>query len=248
MGPTDGPLVEWQRASTDDGEMAVLIAQVVPEPRATVLVLQEAFGVNAHIQSVAARFAAAGYRALAPDLFHRSDTPLVDYADREEAMRRIERLGVEEIATDVGGAASFARELSGDLPVIVCGFCFGARAAFTAACAVPGVEAAICFYGPGTAAGPHAVLDLVKDDGPPMLLFFGAEDPTIPADQIAAIGRRLDAARVRFTSRTYEDAGHAFACDARPAMYRPEAALDAWMRSLRFIDELVESRKVTAHV
>lgn len=242
MSPKQGPLTDWRTVSTADGDMSVFVTAANQDATATLVVLQEAFGVNAHIQSVSSRFAASGYRALAPDLFHRSDDPVVAYDDREEAMRRIATLGVDQIATDVGAAVGMARELDPDARVIVCGFCFGARAAFTAACAVDGVDGAICFYGPGVAAGPHAVLDLVRDDGPPMQLFFGAKDPTIPADQVEAITARLKQAGVRYDSQVYQDAGHAFACDARPEMYHPGPALDAWMRSIAFIDKQVSAQ------
>lgn len=68
--------------------------------------------------------------------------------------------------------------------IAIIGFCFGGRAAFTAATAVPSLGAAVVFYGSGIAAGPHAVLDRAGSITAPLLLHVGSQDPTIPADGV----------------------------------------------------------------
>ncbi|MBS1675842.1 MAG: dienelactone hydrolase family protein [Actinobacteria bacterium] len=219
---------EWLTLEVGGAEMNAYLAAGPGAPRGAVVVLQEAFGVNAHIQSVANRLAADGYLALAPDLFHRSEEGLVDYGNREEAMARIARLGVEEVAADAGAAVAAARSRAPGAPVSVLGFCFGGRAAFTAACVVEGIDRAVVFYGPGIASGPHAVLDRVGGISARMLLLYGGGDPTISAADREAIEAALSEAGVEHESRVYAEAGHAFFCDARPSLFRAGPALDAW--------------------
>jgi carboxymethylenebutenolidase len=110
------------------------------------------------------------------------------------------------------------------------------RAAFAAATAIPGLGATVVFYGPGIAAGPHAVLDRVTFIDAPLLLHVGAQDPTIPAEQVKAIDSALADAGVTFDSYVYDNAGHAFACDARPHMYHAEPARLAWQRTHEFLE------------
>jgi carboxymethylenebutenolidase len=221
---------EWRTVETADGDMRAYVAEVGSSPRGAVLVLQEAFGVNAHIQAVANRFASHGFLAVAPDLFHREQTPILAYDDRSTAMEAIGKLGAEQIVTDVGAVVKGLGEGHPGLPVAAVGFCFGGRAAFTAAFEVEGLAAAVSFYGPGVAAGPHAALDRVRATATRLLLLYGAEDPTISEQHRAAIDDALRAAGVDFASHVYEGAGHAFFCDARPAAFQPAAALDAWQR------------------
>jgi len=201
--------------------------------KGTVLVLQEAFGVNEHIRDVTRRIAAEGYRALAPDLFHRSGVEVLGYDEYAEAMTLIAEIGIEQIVTDVRAVLQPGEKAR----TAVVGFCFGGRAAFTAATAIPGLSGAVVFYGPGIAAGPHAVLDRVGSITAPVLLHTGAEDPAIPAQQVAATEEALRNAAVRFESHVYPGAGHAFACDARPDLFHLEAARQAWHRTYRFLDE-----------
>jgi carboxymethylenebutenolidase len=200
-----------------------------------VIVLQEAFGVNDHIQDIAERFAERGFLALAPDLFHRNGVRELRYDQHAEAMPLIGAIGAEQITTDVRAALDHLEvELA---RTAIVGFCFGGRAAFTAATATPGLGAAVVFYGPGIAVGPHAVLDRAGSITAPLLLHVGAEDPTIPADQVESIQTSLTNTGVEFAQYVYPEAGHAFACDARPHMYREQPALAAWERTFAFLDQ-----------
>jgi dienelactone hydrolase len=226
---------EWQTLETAHGEMRTYYASGTRSPRGAVIVLQEAFGVNSHIQSVANRFAANGYLALAPDLFHRFDQQVVSYDDRDTAMGLIARLGPEEIYADVGAALAAADSQAPGLPCSLVGFCFGGRAAFTAACTLDGISAAVAFYGPGIASGPHAMLDHAHGIEARVLLLYGADDPRISADERAATDDALTNAGVNYASHVYPDAGHAFFSDARPTFFRPGPALDAWLRVDMFL-------------
>lgn len=229
---------DWITVETPDGPMRVYAARPAAPSGRAVIVLQEAFGVNEHIQDIARRFAARGHRALAPDLFHRNGVGTLAYDQHAEAMPLIGAIAPGAISTDVRAVLDHLAEDEsiGAARTAVVGFCFGGRAAFTAATAVPGLAATVVFYGPGIAAGPHAVLDRAGSIDAPMLLHVGAEDPTIPADQVTAIDETLRKAAVDFEQHVYAGAGHAFACDARPHMYRAEPAAEAWGRTHAFLD------------
>jgi len=235
-----GLATEWLTIETPDGPMRAY--QVTPhrdnapEQRAAVIVLQEAFGVNEHIQDVTRRFASQGYLAVAPDLFHRSGVKAVDYADRDQAMALIGGLGPDPIITDVAAVVthlSEAEEISSSRTALV-GFCFGGRAAFTAATALD-VGATVVFYGPGIANGPHAVLDRAGSIKSPVLMFVGDSDPTITAEHVAAIQSASTSMSSELRVETFTGAGHAFFCDARPQAYVAEAAQRAWSDTTEFL-------------
>ncbi|GAA2130586.1 dienelactone hydrolase family protein [Actinomadura napierensis] len=228
---------EWLTLPTADGPMRVYAARPAAPADRAVIVLQEAFGVNDHIQDIARRYAAQGFLAMAPDLFHRTGVVTLDYQRHAEAMPLIGAIGADAIVTDVGAVMDHLSTTEG-VPagrVAVNGFCFGGRAAFTTATAMPGLAATVVFYGPGIAAGPHAVIARAESIDAPVLLHVGAEDPTIPAEQVKAIDSALAAAGVTFESHVYDNAGHAFACDARPHMYHAQAARLAWQRTHEFL-------------
>ncbi|WP_018658443.1 dienelactone hydrolase family protein [Actinomadura flavalba] len=229
---------DWITVETGDGPMRVYAARPASPADRAVVVLQEAFGVNEHIQDIARRFAARGFLALAPDLFHRTGAGTLGYDQHAEAMPLIGAIGPDAITTDVRAVLDHlaVEEGVGAARTAVVGFCFGGRAAFTAATAIPGLAATVVFYGPGIAAGPHAVLDRAGSIDAPLLLHVGGEDPTIPADQVAAIDETLGKAGVAFEQHVYAGAGHAFACDARPNMFRADAATAAWGRTHAFLD------------
>lgn len=228
---------EWLTVTTADGPMRLYIARPsIPAGRA-VIVLQEAFGVNDYIQDITRRYADQGFLAVAPDLFHRTGVGTLDYGQHAEAMPLIGAIGADAIVTDVSAVLAHLHS-SENIPigrVAINGFCFGGRAAFTAATAIPGLAATVVFYGPGIAAGPHAVLDRARFIDAPVLLHVGGEDPTIPAEHVKAIDITLADAGVVFESYVYDYAGHAFACDARPHMFHPEPARLAWQRTYEFL-------------
>ncbi|MET7512226.1 dienelactone hydrolase family protein [Streptomyces sp. NPDC005480] len=229
----------WITVPTADGPMNTYVARPDGVADRAVVVLQEAFGVNDHIQDIARRYAAHGFLALAPDLFHRNGVGTLDYSRHAEAMPLIGAIGPDAIVTDVEAVLAHlaAHEGITTARTAVNGFCFGGRAAFTAATAIRGLGATVVFYGPGIAAGPHAVVDRTRHIDAPVLLHVGAEDPTIPGDQVAAIDDALRTSGVDFESYVYAGAGHAFACDARPHMYVEDSAEAAWQRTHTFLDK-----------
>jgi carboxymethylenebutenolidase len=234
-----GTHTEWITLTTAEGPMRVFAASPRgAAPGRAVVVLQEAFGVNDHIQQVTRRLAGRGFLALAPDLFHRTGTAELPYSDHARGMELIGAIGPNEITADVTAVLGHlaARGIPAGRTALA-GFCFGGRAAFTAATAVKGLAGVVVFYGPGIAAGPHAVLDRAAAVDAPLLMHTGEDDPTIPAEHVRAIDAALDAAGVPYRHCVHPGAGHAFACDARPDKYRPEPARRAWEMTYAFLDE-----------
>ncbi|ORW41792.1 ABC transporter permease [Mycobacterium paraense] len=238
---------DWLTVTTADGPMRLYRVRPHPDkavkPAAAVVVLQEAFGVNDHIQDVTRRLAAQGYLAVAPDLFHRSGIETVEYTDRDTAMRLIGELGAEQIVSDISGVLTHLADSEGITAerTAVVGFCFGGRAAFTAATALP-VAATVVFYGPGIASGPHASLDKAANIKGPVLMFAGDADPTIPAEDLSAIQATAQRYDLDLRLVVFAGAGHAFHCDARPAQYVADAARKAWLNTTEFLAETLKAQ------
>jgi carboxymethylenebutenolidase len=219
----------------DGSSMGAFVARPRAEGRYPgILVLQEAFGVNAHIRDVAQRFAKAGYFALAPELFHRTAPPgfeaKYDFAavrSHYEAARALEPLKLDIKAGF--DWLSLQPQVKPD-KIAVIGFCMGGRAAFFANTVAP-FCAAVSFYGGGIAPSP---LDRAADACGPILMFWGGLDKNIPPAQIAAVTEGLRAAGKHFINVEFADADHGFFCDARSS-YKPDAARQAWALTLEFL-------------
>lgn len=192
-----------------------------------IIVIQEWWGLVGHITDVADRFAAAGYFALAPDMYHGEKTKSPD-----EAGKLMMALNIAEAAKDLRGAAEYLTGLEGvtTKKVGVIGFCMGGQLALFAACEAPDVVgAAIDFYGIHPAVKP----DFSKLSGP-VQGHFGKRDKSVPATAVGALGGTIAAVGKTFEPYFYE-ADHAFFNDKRPEVYNPEAAKLAWTRVLDFL-------------
>jgi carboxymethylenebutenolidase len=224
---------------TPDGAMDAFLAAPETKTRGpAVVVVMEAFGVNAHVKEVCRRFAREGFTAIAPDLFHRSGRGLTfDYGDFTKIRPLFGRLTNDGIATDLAAALAHVRGLPSveRRRVGVVGFCVGGFSTVLMACRTD-VSSAVAFYGggivnerPGLALRP--VLPEAAKISAPILLFFGGKDAHIPASDVLAIRERLAALGKKHEVHVYERADHGFFCDER-ASYEPEAAADAWRRTL----------------
>jgi carboxymethylenebutenolidase len=229
--------------STPDGDMQLY--EALPDPGATVrgavLVVQEAFGVNDHIQDVTRRFAAAGYRAVAPAFFHRSGPDsVVDYSDFGPVLEMFQGLGSDDaILTDIDAALAHLRAAGfADDRIGLVGFCFGGRVSFLAA-ARRRLGAAVGFYGGGIVHGRFPQFPALVDEAPtlqtPWLGLFGDLDGGIPVEDVEALRDALKSASVETDIVRYADAEHGFHCDQRPA-YNEAAAKDGWSRALAWFD------------
>ena len=189
-----------------------------------VVVIQEIFGVNSHIQSVCDRLAAAGYAALAPALFDRIEPGFECGYSPEEiggAMRFVQNPDFGAFLRDTAAAIG---ELKAVGPVSIMGFCLGGTVAFAAACNLDGLFSAVCYYG--------GFIAKMADQKPkiPTQMHFGALDAHIPLSDVETIRKKRPECEVY----VYEGADHGFNCDQRGS-YNKEAAALAWQRSMDWI-------------
>jgi len=183
-----------------------------------VVVLQEWWGVNEQIQTVAQRYADAGFVALVPDLYHGQVAK-----DAEEAGRMMKALDFGKAVQEIAGAVAFLRDRSSG-KVAVTGYCLGGALAFASAVNIRGLAAVVPFYGlPGD-------LDWSKIDAPVQAHFAQHDDWAT----VAGAQKIKDAVKVAMELHIY-DAQHAFANDRRPEVYNVEAAKQAWNHAISFI-------------
>lgn len=192
------------------------------------LVIQEYWGLVDHIESVTDRFAAAGFVALAPDLYHGETTTRPD-----EAGRKMMALDIQRVASELRAAAVHLLSLPAVSPkkIAVVGFCMGGQLALAAATEHGDViHAGVDYYG----IHPSVSLDFGKL-AVPVLAHFGRRDEYIPEAQ----ARELIAAIEREGGRVegyFYDAGHAFFNDTRPEVYDDASAELSWGRTIDFLN------------
>jgi carboxymethylenebutenolidase len=211
---------------------AYLAAPDLPGPRPGVLVVQEIFGVNSHIRSVADRVAEAGYVALAPDLFWRVQPGFdVGYTPEDIAKGREVRgkVNTDEVMGDMKAtaAALTARPETKGKKWGVMGFCWGGQIAYLSAARL-GPAAAAAYYGGGI-AGFIKEADQIKQ---PIMFHYGELDKNIPmteVDQVKAAMKSHQDSPVF----VYPGADHGFHCDQRGS-YNAASAAQAWQRTMEF--------------
>ena len=220
--PGGRPLPAW--VSMPDGPL-----------RGAVVVVQEIFGVNSHIRAVTERFAARGFAALAPALFHQLQPEgelgvELGYGEADVQIGRrlkaqAEALPPPGMQQDMGTAVDWLAATTGQ-KVGAVGFCWGGLLAWRAACQLPQLSAAVCYYGGG--------MTLLEERGRspqcPVLAHFARQDAHIPLDGVLA----FDQAQPQVQVQLY-DADHGFNCDQR-ASYDDASALVARDRTLAFLD------------
>ena len=201
-----------------------------------IILLQEAFGVNHHIRSVADRLAAAGYAVIAPELFHRTAAPGLEiaYSDfANGAMPHYSAINNEDLTTDLQASFDWlqTQALVKADKIGSIGFCLGGRVAFLANAVLP-LAAAVSYYGGGT----HTIADRAKDLHATHLFFWGGLDEHIGKDHIAEVIDAVEAAHKPYLNTIISYADHGFYCDERPS-YNAEAASEAWALTLAFLGE-----------
>jgi carboxymethylenebutenolidase len=225
--------------ATDDGPMPAYEARPDGVAKGGVVVVQEAFGVNSHIEDVARRFAAAGWDAVAPAFFHRQGSPVLDYDDLATVMPLLGQTTPAGLAMDLAAAVDHlaaAGHAAGNVAVV--GFCMGGTVTFYAAALRP-LGAAVTFYGGGVGQGRFgldSMVDLAPQLQTPWLGHFGDRDRSIPVAEVEALRAAIRPAGVPTAIHRYADADHGFHCDARPAVFHPAAAGLAWERTLGWLD------------
>ncbi len=160
------------------------------EPRGGVVVIQEAFGVNDHIEDVCRRFAVEGYLAVAPHLFHRSGDPKLGYDDLPAALSHMKQLKSAQILDDVDAAlVELGRAGIPSARRFIVGFCMGGSVALVVAARRP-VAASVTFYGGGVKEGRFGFGPLVEESPDlraPWLGLFGDLDQAIPGEQVEGL-------------------------------------------------------------
>jgi carboxymethylenebutenolidase len=193
-----------------------------------IVVIQEWWGLNEQIKAVGDRFAAAGYRALVPDLFRGKVA-----ADKDEAGHLMGSLNFPDAAEqDVRGAVQHLKAYK-DTKVAVGGFCMGGALTLIAAVRVPEMDAGVCYYG----IPPKQVADPSKIRVPLILHFANRDDWCTPA-AVDELEKGLSAASAKYELYRY-DADHAFVNEKRPEVYDAEAAELAWDRTLAFLKRTI---------
>jgi len=218
--------------AADGNKLSAYVARPAGEPLAGLVVVQEIFGVNAHIRSVADGYAKDGFLAVAPALFDRIEKGVelgYEGANMQRAMTFLPKLDMDKALADVAAAVDYAKQATGK-NVGVIGYCLGGSLAWLAATRLR-VAAAVGYY--GGRIGNYAA----EKPSCPVMLHFGKQDTHIPAEEV----EKVHAAHPEVEIYWYDDAGHGFNCDAR-ASYNPEAARVARERSLEFLNSWLVNR------
>jgi carboxymethylenebutenolidase len=178
-----------------------------------IIVLQEWWGLVPHIKDVADRFAAEGFVALAPDLYH-------------------------ETEKDLRGAIHYllAHDAVTSNKVGTVGFCMGGMLSLYAATTNPQVGACVVFYGGHPAFKPE-----LENLNGPMLGLYAGQDSFVTPESVRDLEKRLKELGKDADIVIYDDAQHAFFNDTRPEVYNEEVARDAWKRTVEFFRDNVKA-------
>jgi carboxymethylenebutenolidase len=204
-------------------------------PFATVLVIQEIFGVHEHIKDVCRRFAKLGYFAVAPALYAR-EGDVSSMTDIQEIIQKVvSKVPDEQVASDLDATLAWAKGTgkADTSRVAATGFCWGGRQTWLYAVHNPNLKAAVAWYGPlggqPDALRPKRVLDLAQQVNVPVLGLYGGADAGIPVADIEKMRDELKAAKKPSEVVIYPDTPHGFHADYRPT-YRADQAKDGWKR------------------
>jgi len=213
--------------AADGHSFDAYVAEPAGTPRGAVIVVQEIFGVNSHIRSVADGYAAEGYLAIAPALFDREQRGYQsgysegDIAAGFEVMKKMQW---DNVVKDIAATLERAKA-AGKVGIV--GYCWGGAVSWVAAARVPGLAAASCYYG-GAIPG---VADLQPQC--PVMFHWGEADGSIPLATAQEVSARHPTAASHFYA-----AGHGFNCDQRGSFDAASAEL-ARERTLAFFRQHV---------
>ena len=224
-----------QLTSEDGHEFSAYVAEPIQNPIGGLVLLQEIFGVNSHIRSVADAYAAEGYFVVAPAMFDRIE-PGVELGYLGPDMQKgvalkaaVEALPVEKVMQDVAAAVEVAAQ-GGRVGVM--GFCWGGLLTWRTACLVPGLSAAVSYYGGGMTHGA----EVERSPRVPVLAHFADQDNHIDLPSVAAFAAAQPNVEVMIHAGQ-----HGFNCDQR-ASYDAQAAAQARARTLAFFAEHLAAR------
>jgi len=213
--------------AADGAAIPAYVAQPAGTPKGGIVVIQEIFGVNSHIRSVADGYAKDGYLAVAPATFHRVK-PGVDLGYTQEDMGEgtalkaaTEALPSPGVMQDIQAAIDYAAR-AGKVGIV--GYCYGGLLTWRAACKLTGLSAAVPYYGGGVTTPD----EIKRQPKVPVLAHFGTKDKHISLESVEAFRKAHPEVEVQI----YE-ADHGFNCDQRGS-YNADAAKLARERTLAF--------------
>ena len=213
--------------AADGQSIPAYVAQPAGQPKGGIVVIQEIFGVNSHIRSVADGYAAQGYLAVAPAIFHRV-RPNVELGYTQDDMAAgmalktaAEALPSPGVMQDIQAAIQHAAQ-GGKVGIV--GFCYGGLLTWRAACALDGLSAAVPYYGGGMTTPD----EIARKPKVPVLAHFGDKDKHISLESVEAFKKAHPEVEVHIYS-----ADHGFNCDQRGS-YNAEATKLAKERTLAF--------------
>jgi carboxymethylenebutenolidase len=225
---TMGQFIEL--TAKDGFKFPAYVAEPSGNPKGAVVVVQEIFGVNSHIRSVADGYAADGYLAVAPATFHRVKQG-VELGYSEDDMKAgfalkmaVEALPAPGVLQDLQAAVDYAAK-AGKVGIV--GYCWGGLLTWRAAAKVSGLAAAAPYYGGGMTTPEETALQPKV----PVLVHFGSKDHWIPLDTVETFKKAHPDVEVN----VYE-CGHGFNCDQRGS-YDAAAATLARQRTIAFFDK-----------
>ena len=195
-------------------------------PWPALLVIQEWWGLDAQTKSIADRFAAEGYLAFAPELYHGE---LAALGDADKAMSLVQKYGptAPDELEKIFDALQSHPDCSGKIGSV--GFCFGGRMALMLGIRRP-LDAVCTFYG----GGMQTIFGQMSSLRAPVLGLFGDADQSIPVGTVEQFDKLLDTLGLEHEIIVYPNSGHAFFRDSDPNVYKPIAAKDAWEQVKRF--------------
>ncbi|WP_426114081.1 dienelactone hydrolase family protein [Massilia sp. PWRC2] len=230
---------EWIQLDAADGKFDAYVVTPHTGSGPGIVLIQEIFGVNEHIRTVAEQYAQDGFMVIVPDLFWRSE-PRVELGYDESGWKRaVELMNATDnvkAQADISVAIDALKTRDGFTgPIAAIGYCWGGLMSYhTAANGL--VDAAICYYG----GGIQNSLDRASEIEVPVLMLFGEEDSHIPMDAVHTIAKAFeDNELVDIVSFT--EAEHGFNCSHRDS-YNQRAAVEAHGESLIFLSEMLQDQ------
>lgn len=237
----------WKEIAANGDSMRVFIAgKVQATTTAAMLLLPAIHGANTYAQDVTQQLAEAGYPTLLIDIYAPAQPP--DLSTPAAIRSAVAELDDNSVLNQIQAAVNYLHSKThGKVKVGVLGFCIGGTHALLAASEVPGVHAAVGFYGmlryaEKTTRKPVAPMDRVANVHAPLLYHVGDNDAWIDAATLEQYTAKLREHSVTHEIGVYPGAGHAFHEHHRPA-YRPVAAQTSWRNTLIFLDWFLKGQR-----
>jgi carboxymethylenebutenolidase len=250
--PVSAEAIHTDTNGLEAGEVKVPVAdgsipayRAMPDkggPFATVLVVQEIFGVHEHIKDICRRIAKQGFFTIAPELYAREGNPAQISDIKELITKIVSKVPDAQVMSDLDAAVTYAKSTgkADTAKLAVTGFCWGGRIVWLYAAHNPDLKAAVAWYGPierpTTTLQPKNPIDLAGELKCPVLGLYGAADQAISIATVDKMEAACKTADKTCAFKIYPGAPHGFNADYRPS-YRPDAAKDGWAKMLAWFKQ-----------